>query len=113
MFLGYQNDKIVLIAETREKLISNKCLKFTSIVESEDNYTLYNGKYLTDEELAAAKKESRKEEIIAELSALDSKTIRSVRAELSGTATAEDRQYLISVENKVQALRQELRELEG
>ena len=51
MFLGYQNNKIVLIANTREELENAPCMVFDRIEETDVNYTLYNGEYLTDEEV--------------------------------------------------------------
>lgn len=77
----------------------------------------WNGKwYLTGhvppepEELI---KQKRIAQIKATLASKDEKSTRSVRAILAGTATEDDRQFLINVETEVQALRQELRELEG
>ena len=58
-------------------------------------------------------KQKRIAQIKAELASKDEKSTRSVRAILAGTATEDDRQFLTNVEIEVQALRQELRELEG
>lgn len=57
-------------------------------------------------------KQTRIAQIKTELASKDDKSTRSVRAILAGTATEADRQFLINVEAEVQALRQELRELE-
>ena len=65
------------------------------------------------EEPAEHIKERRINEIKAELCKKDVKSARSVRAILAGTATEDDRQYLINVEDEVQTLRKELKELEG
>ena len=77
----------------------------------------WNGKwYITGHvppEPEEHKKQSRIAQIKAELASKDEKSTRSVRAILAGTATEADRQFLTNVEAEVQALRQELRELEG
>lgn len=65
------------------------------------------------EEPAEHAKERRVNEIKAELYKKDIKSARSVRAILAETATEADRQFLVAVEAEVQALRKELKELEG
>ena len=56
----------------------------------------------------AMAKARRKSEIIAELSALDAKSIRPLRAKVSGIATAEDETILSDINTKIVALRAEL-----
>ena len=57
MFLGYQNDKIAFIAETREELESLPCVTFDKIEEVEFA-EMFNGKiYILEEELTQAKGE--------------------------------------------------------
>lgn len=48
MFLGYQNGKIVLVKETREELEKAPCIKFDEIKETQENYFLHNGEYVTE-----------------------------------------------------------------
>ena len=108
MFLGYQNGKIVLTANTREELESNKFMKFDSIEETDVNYTLYNGEYLTDEELLVKQKEARKKELIAELDVLDLKCIRALRAIQAGTGTEDDTARLAELEEQAEEIRKEL-----
>ena len=51
MFIAKNNDLIILAKDTREE--SEQALKFmvyTSIEETQENYVLYNGQYLTEEE---------------------------------------------------------------
>lgn len=112
MFLGYQNNKIVLTANTREELESNKFMKFDSIEETDVNYTLYNGEYLTDEEVLVKQKEVRKTELIAELAELDLKQIRSLAAKAAGTATDEDLAVLADLEEQKAIKRNELKEIQ-
>lgn len=48
MFLGYQNNKIVLVANTKEELENAPCMVFDEIVETDKNYFLHNGEYVTE-----------------------------------------------------------------
>ena len=48
MFLGYQNNKIVLVADTKEELENTPCMVFNEIVETDKNYFLHNGEYVTE-----------------------------------------------------------------
>lgn len=48
MFLGYQNGKIVLVKETRAELENAPCMVFDKIVETDKNYFLHNGEYVTE-----------------------------------------------------------------
>ena len=48
MFLGYQNNKIVLVANTKEELENAPCMGFDKIVETDKNYFLHNGEYITE-----------------------------------------------------------------
>lgn len=111
MFLGYQNNKIVLTANTRAELENAPCMTFDKIEETEVKYTLYNGEYLTDEEVLVKQKEARKKELIAELAELDLKQIRSLAAKAAGTATDEDVAVLADLEEQKAIKRQELKDL--
>lgn len=46
MFLGYQNDKIAFIAETREELENIPCVTLYKIEETDKTYFLHNGEYV-------------------------------------------------------------------
>ena len=48
MFLGYQNKKIVLVANTKEELKNAPCIVFDKIVETDKNYFLHKGEYVTE-----------------------------------------------------------------
>ena len=48
MFLGYQNDKIVFVAETREELENMPCVTFDKIEETDKTYFLHNGAYVCE-----------------------------------------------------------------
>ena len=56
MFIGYQNDKIAFIADTREELENMPCVTLDKIEETDKEYFLHNGKYVCEisvEELQA------------------------------------------------------------
>ena len=58
MFIAKNNNLIILAKETREEL--EQALKFmvyTSIEETEETYELYEGQYLTEEEIAQKQQE--------------------------------------------------------
>lgn len=58
MFIVKNNNRIVLARDTREEL--EQCLKlmvYTSIEETDIKYKLYNGKYLTPEEISIKEEE--------------------------------------------------------
>lgn len=58
MFIAKNNDLIILAKDSREEL--EQALRFmvyTSIEETDTDYQLYNGEYLTPEEIAIKKRE--------------------------------------------------------
>ena len=48
MFIGYQNDKIAFVANTREELENMPCVAFVKIEETDKTYFLHNGKYVCE-----------------------------------------------------------------
>ena len=48
MFIGYQNDKIAFVAETREELENLPCVTLDKIEETDKTYFLHNGKYVCE-----------------------------------------------------------------
>lgn len=111
MFIGYQNNKIVLTANTREELENNKFMTFDDIVETDVNYTLYNGEYLTPEQVQEKEAQAHKADLIAQLDALDLKCIRSIRAIQAGTGTDDDTAKLAEYEEQAAQIRAQLQEL--
>lgn len=69
MFLGYQNDKITFIAETKDELESLPCVILDRIEETDKKYFLHNGEYVfevpepTYEEQLQARQEAYKNEV--------------------------------------------------
>ena len=62
MFLGYQNDKIAFVANTREELENIPCVSLDRIEETGVDYVLKDGEYKPK---SVADKETKTEETIA------------------------------------------------
>lgn len=65
----------------------------------------------TEEEISEKEKEQHRKELLAELDAIDLKTIRSMRAIQAGTGTEADEEKLAELESQAVQIRQELKEL--
>lgn len=85
---------------------------------STDKWDIINGEFVdisnTPEYIAKKEQERkahRKEELTRELSILDEKAIRPLRAVTAGTATDADRAFLAENEKQVQEIREELAHL--
>lgn len=64
MFLGYQNNKITFISETRKELENLPCVVIDRIEETDKEYFLYNGSYVCEipvEEQNEAIRETREQ----------------------------------------------------
>lgn len=48
MFLGYQNNKVAFIGNTREELENLPCVVLDRIEETDQEYFLYEGEYVTE-----------------------------------------------------------------
>ena len=48
MIIGYQNNKIAFIAETREELENIPCVTLDKIEETDKTYFLHNGEYVCE-----------------------------------------------------------------
>lgn len=117
MFLGYQKEKIVLTANTREELENNKFTHFDRIEETAEEYVQHNGEYMlkADAEAAqaAAEKQAQKEALLAQLDTLDLKAIRALRAIQAGTGTEADQTKLAELEEQAGDIRQQIQELDN
>ena len=115
MFLGYQKEKIVLVANTKEELENTPCMVFDKIEESSTDYELYNGEYITVAEAQAKREQAEKEahikELKEQLDALDLKSLRALRAIQAGVGTEEDTQRISALEEQAEEIREELRQL--
>lgn len=104
MYIAKNGDLIVLARDKKKELEEAlKCVVYTSIEKTDIDYTFYNERYLSPEELAEAQKQARIAEIKEELNEIDFKSIRALRA-------GED-ERLDELEAEAQALRDELHEL--
>ena len=111
MFVGYQKDKIVFAANTRIEVENAFGVYFDRIEETDINYVLYDGKYLTPVEVEEKQKQERILVLKAELQDTDAQTIRPLRAKLAGTSTEVDEEKLTELEYRAQQLRAEIAEL--
>lgn len=95
MFLGYQNNKIVAVAQTREALEKLPCLVFDRIEETAEEYVLLNGLYLVKSEAskreAKAARLARIDELKGLLSASDYRAIKYAEGVLSEEEFAESK----------------------
>ena len=63
MFIAKNEDLIILAKDTREELEQSlKFMVYTSIEETEENYQLYEGEYLTEEEIVQKQQEEFKKD---------------------------------------------------
>jgi hypothetical protein len=69
MYLGYQNNKIAFIAETKEELENMPCVSLDKIEETGVEYVLHNGEYKPKAEVEALLHRENTESQIAELKA--------------------------------------------
>ena len=104
MFLRYQNKKIVLVANTKEELENAPCIVFDEIVETDKNYFLYNGEYVTEipeptleEQVATLEAETGLTRVMREM----------ILAENSGASD-----YVKAKANEIEDLAKELRATE-
>ncbi len=67
MFLGYQNNKVVLAAHTREELENAPCMAFDRIEESPHEYVLWGGEWVLKEDGEVLRARAEKESAVAEL----------------------------------------------
>jgi hypothetical protein len=115
MFLGYQNEKIVLVANTKEELENTPCMVFDKIEETAVDYELYNGEYMPSAEAQAKREQAEKEahikDLKEQLDALDLKSLRALRAIQAGVGTEEDTQRIAALEEQAEEIREQLRQL--
>lgn len=118
MFIGYQNNKIAFIADTREELENMPCISFAKIEETSDEYVLKDGKYMlksvADAETAREETQARIEELKAELGKtdyIDNKFIEAMVKNDSELLEALKVKYKDKLEER-QAIRNRIDELE-
>lgn len=115
MFLGYQKDKIVMVASTQEALERMPCISFDNIKETKETYVLHQGEYITQAQAIAkqaeAEKKAQKDALYAELDKLDLKAIRAMRAIQSGQGTQDDTDKLTELETQAEIIRKQISQL--
>ena len=104
MFLGYQNNKIVLVADTKEELENAPCIVFDEIVETDKTSFLHNGEYVTEIP------EPTLEEQVAKLEAETGLTRVMREMVLAENSGASD--YVKAKANEIEDLAKQLRAIE-
>ena len=111
MFIGYQNDKITFIAETKEELENIPCVSFDRIEETGVDYVLKDGKYkpksIADKETKTEETIARIEQLKAELVATDYVVLKLSEAQALGDTELYEA-YKTKYSNKIQE-RKEIR----
>lgn len=80
MFIAKNNDLIILANNNRTELEKQlKFMVYTDIEETEIEYTMYNGQYLTPEELETAQKQTRKLEVQNKIKELNEYALDYIR----------------------------------
>ena len=106
MFLGYQNDKIAFVADTREELENLPCVVLDSIEETDKEYFLHNGEYVCEVPFDQQVEEMRQARADAYASEVD-----TLMAEYNRKKTfnlfeeGEEEALLIEIETKVEEIK--------
>ena len=108
MFVGYQNEKIMFIADTQEELENLPCVVLDKIEETSDEYVLHNGEYLLKSEAESLQNQEEIEKQIEELQKyLDDTDWYVARYSETGVEIPEE------VKAERQKAREEISELRG
>jgi len=81
----------------------------SEVVDFQDGFPVFGGGRLVED--AAAVAAARRAEILVRLAEIDEASVRPLRAQAAGTATAEDADRLAALEAQAAALREELASL--
>lgn len=58
MWIAKNNDLIILARDSKKELLKDlQLMQYTSVEETTENYTMYNGEYLTEEEIAVKERQ--------------------------------------------------------
>ena len=105
MYVGYQDERIVYVAETKTEIENLPCVVFDKIEEVSEEYVLVNGNYVTKGDAMRIQNQNKIEELKLKLSETDYVVIKIAE----GEATAEE--YSEVLANR-KAWRSEINELE-
>lgn len=103
MFIGYQNNIIAYVAETREELENLPCVTLDKIEETSEEYVLYNGSYVLKAQADREQAEEDKQARISELKQLLSDTDYVVIKIAEGEATREEYESILEDRQKWRA----------
>ena len=108
MFLGYQNDKIAFVADTREELENMPCVTLDKIEETDKTYFLHNGSYVCEVPL-----EQQIKEVEQTRASLYSSEVDPLMAEYTRKKTfnlfeeGEEAELLAEIENRVASIKEQ------
>ena len=91
-------------------IVEHNHKKGSKIKETENSLQAWG---LSVQEKAEQEKQIRKAELIAQLDAIDLKTLRSLRSIHAGSGTEEDKNQLEKLEARAEQLREQLHSLNG
>ena len=107
MFLGYQNDKIAFIANTKEELENMPCVVLDKIEETDKEYFLHNGEYVCEvpyEQQVEEMRQARADAYASEVDPLMSEYNRKKTFNLF--EEGEEEKLLAEVKAKVEEIKQ-------
>lgn len=107
MFIGYQNNKIAFVAETKEELENMPCVAFVKIEETDKEYFLHNGEYVCEVPFDQQVEEMRQARADAYASEVDTLMAEYNRKKTFNLfAEGEEAELLAEIEAKVEEIKQ-------
>ena len=106
MFIGYQNNKISFVADTREELESLPCVTLDKIEETDKTYFLHNGEYVCEVPFDQQVEEMRQARANAYASEVDTLMAEYNRKKTFGLfEEGEEAKHLAEIEAKVEEIK--------
>lgn len=106
MYLGYQNDKIAFVAETKEELENMPCVVLDKIEETDKTYFLHNGEYVCEVPFDQQVEEMRQARADAYASEVDTLMAEYNRKKTFGLfEEGEEEALLAEIEAKVEEIK--------
>lgn len=106
MFLGYQNDKIAFIADTKEELENLPCVTLDKIEETDKKYFLHKGEYVCEvpfDQQVEEMRQARADAYAAEVDTLMNEYNRKKTFNLF--EEGEEAELLAKIETKVEEIK--------
>lgn len=107
MYLGYQNDKIAFIADTREELENIPCVILDKIEETDKSYFLHNGEYVFEVSYEQQLEEAKQARANAYTSEVDPLMSEYTRKKTFGLfEEGEEEELMKAVQDKVAEIKE-------